>query len=765
MKSSLIYKYKRPPSYRFPVIMAAATTNYESIAEYTPSVLSQIHASGIFSDIGRKVLSGLLVLLGQFLDAIYDAIKSLLTFNFLSDIPGLKTYTDMIPAVAWALFGMCLIIGGIVLTVASDKIKITDYTRSVLVSAMLIIALPTLISSFDDLKSKGVSDMDSMITNNGGNVSIGQKIIASQMIDIEATAAEKTLVYVYNNDELLKDPYLISGAETLDTDEFGYKVSFFQSYSPGEVKRMAENAFLGMTEEEFDTRFGSDDSGLSLGKGRLGFRLPLPRAIPKETSYATLLEEVELKATGIDERTVEGILGNYYLEQIAKAAIGPETTIDDEGNVIVVEDDTEEISLEDIAKNKLEQYRKLYQTYLDDLESRYIDKGQYNLTALKTGELPVLGVIDFLKEEVYAFNTNYLTAYILIIITIVALILAGFRIANLMFNLVFNQILAPLVFASDLNNSGRSKKFIQNMLSTYIVFIVILFLMVLFLDITAWAMSDTVSIAGNPLGSVLLKIFIVGGCAKGLIDGPDLIVSVLGIDAGVKSGLGVIAGVAAATHAAKGASNLVKGATNAATAPAGVLSNIIDNKGGGNTGEATPSRSQSKSTQSMGNATAGSGTTASSGSSSSVKTAAADNSIYDSSNIFSGRDMTPPSIQAQHGNTSARSAVQGREGSSSHGNFTANSPVSRVEGATHSTRSSSSGENTGNYSTVGAAPQYHSPVADSSTNISSSGSHIGNSGAQSHISNAETRSRNTSAMPVAADSPKRVQPKEHTPRR
>ena len=173
------------------------------------------------------------------------------------------------------------------------------------------------------------------------------------------------------------------------------------------------------------------------------------------------------------------------------------------------------------------------------------------------------------------YQTNYLTAYILILVTIIALIFAGFKIANILFNLIFNQLLAPLVFASDLHNSGRSKKFLQNLLSSYLIFLIVMVLMKLFLDITAWAMTDAVMVDGSMVATVILKIFIVGGCAKGLIDGPDIVVSVLGMDAGVKSGLSVIAGAAAGVGLAKTASNAVSKTVGGAVKAPGRLANGV----------------------------------------------------------------------------------------------------------------------------------------------------------------------------------------------
>jgi hypothetical protein len=146
------------------------------------------------------------------------------------------------------------------------------------------------------------------------------------------------------------------------------------------------------------------------------------------------------------------------------------------------------------------------------------------------------------------------------------------KIVRLLFDLLFAQIVAPLVVASDLNGSGRAKQVVQNLISCNIVMIAVIFILRLYIYVLISAQDK------NYPFTVLIALT-VGG-AMFVIDGPDLIVKILGVDAGVKSGAAAIMSIRSATQIAgstvsntsRAVGNVVKKGNTAAAAVAGGLS-------------------------------------------------------------------------------------------------------------------------------------------------------------------------------------------------
>lgn len=496
-------------------------------------VLDKIEASSFLMDALKGIGYALLKGLAQMLDGVSEAISKLLALDFLNSIPAIAAIKDAFPPLAWIVFGLFLLIGAIILMTNHEKIKMTDFAKSIITSAMLIVALPMLISAFGEMKTAGVSDTEGLINGGGSGGttqnSTGKTIINSVTVDVEASVAAKELVYLSEG----FNPYAISATDKLNKTSFPNKLQSNKQYSLEFLMDAASLKAYGMKRNDFDylemkTRYQS-------GYYPVAFYQDLKKA----------------RSNNVDLEKVEKLLKD--IEKNSKK---------EEDGDIPENPDISEDNPSAEAKAMLEKYKEEYNFYLENLKSVYFTSGGYTYEQLATVSIPIVGEVSILGEYIYAYQTDFLAGFILVIITMIALIFAGFKIANLLFDLLFNQLIAPLVFASDLHGSGRSKKMIQNMLSTYLVFIIIILLMGIFLEVSGWVMKQDFGMSGL-LPTMLLKVFVLGGCAKGLIDGPDLIVSILGLDAGVKSGMAVIAGGAAAVGVVKGASAAVKGAASA----------------------------------------------------------------------------------------------------------------------------------------------------------------------------------------------------------
>lgn len=112
----------------------------------------------------------------------------------------------------------------------------------------------------------------------------------------------------------------------------------------------------------------------------------------------------------------------------------------------------------------------------------------------------------------------------------ICLIFSGIKIATTLFEIMFAQLITPFIIATDLNGSGRAKKAIQNMLLSNIILMIVVILLRIYIAVI-WG------IKGSEYGSnfaVMLIVIIAG--AKFVIDGPEVLTKLFGIDAGVKSG-------------------------------------------------------------------------------------------------------------------------------------------------------------------------------------------------------------------------------------
>ncbi|WP_024858108.1 hypothetical protein [Ruminococcus albus] len=178
-------------------------------------------------------------------------------------------------------------------------------------------------------------------------------------------------------------------------------------------------------------------------------------------------------------------------------------------------------------------------------------------------------------EEVYYYYLDFLPTFILVVVTLISMCFAMVKIVRLLFDLLFAQIVAPLVVASDLSGSGRAKQVVQNLISCNIVMIAVIFILRLYIYVLISAQDK------NYPFTVLIALT-VGG-AMFVIDGPDLIVKILGVDAGVKSGAAAIMSIRSATQIAgstvsntsRAVGNVVKKGNTAAAAVAGGLSGQI----------------------------------------------------------------------------------------------------------------------------------------------------------------------------------------------
>jgi len=148
------------------------------------------------------------------------------------------------------------------------------------------------------------------------------------------------------------------------------------------------------------------------------------------------------------------------------------------------------------------------------------------------GELDQSG-LDWNNQYYYRYHPNWLTILVTLGVMGFTLFSITYKLARLSFELAFNYVLAILVAPADLHSGQKTKKVIQSILNTFLVSMLLFVLIRLYTIGTAY-LADTLD------GLAYLIALIAFSAA--LIDGPNMVERLFGIDAGLKRGWGVALG-------------------------------------------------------------------------------------------------------------------------------------------------------------------------------------------------------------------------------
>ncbi|MEQ7807663.1 pLS20_p028 family conjugation system transmembrane protein, partial [Priestia aryabhattai] len=171
------------------------------------------------------------------------------------------------------------------------------------------------------------------------------------------------------------------------------------------------------------------------------------------------------------------------------------------------------------------------------------------------------GWFDFFPELYYRWSWNFWTIAISLFVIGMTLLFTSIKLAKLCYELGFNAILAQLVAPADVADGQKLKAVLKNILNTFLVTIMIFISMKVYLMGTVF-ISD--KLEGIPYLIALIAFSIA------VVDGPIMCERLFGIDAGLKSGWGALAGgfamakglesgINMMSRTAKGGANLAKG--------------------------------------------------------------------------------------------------------------------------------------------------------------------------------------------------------------
>lgn len=155
------------------------------------------------------------------------------------------------------------------------------------------------------------------------------------------------------------------------------------------------------------------------------------------------------------------------------------------------------------------------------------ENGQKKLEDLDKGWLKI-------DEEYYRYGIDFLTIIVTLGAMGITLICIGLKVARLLFELAFNKLLATLLAFADISDGKKLKEVIKHIFSIFIVIFATAIMTKLYVIFSSW-LGTSLGNVGLSANGVAKLIVLVGGSIA-VIDGPNIIERILGIDAGLKSG-------------------------------------------------------------------------------------------------------------------------------------------------------------------------------------------------------------------------------------
>lgn len=204
--------------------------------------------------------------------------------------------------------------------------------------------------------------------------------------------------------------------------------------------------------------------------------------------------------------------------------------------------------------------REKYGKDTEGISSEGQDISKYLLSLNNVGEYRAekfdQSGLEWNNEYYFRYSINWFTIFVTLGIIAFTLFSIALKLAKLFFELTFNYILALIVAPADIHDGQKTKKIIQAILNTFFATILIFLSMKVYMIGTAYLESTL---------STFPYLIALIGFSLAVVDGPNIVERLFGIDAGLKNGWGVLVGAYAggkmASGLGKGLSSLMKGSS------------------------------------------------------------------------------------------------------------------------------------------------------------------------------------------------------------
>ncbi|MDL5120578.1 hypothetical protein QRW90_16480 [Clostridioides difficile] len=141
---------------------------------------------------------------------------------------------------------------------------------------------------------------------------------------------------------------------------------------------------------------------------------------------------------------------------------------------------------------------------------------------------------NLIQEQYYRFNLNFFNMIISLLCLVLTFTLTSIKIARIIVELAFKKIFAMTLAFGDIASGQKLKAILKDILSSFAIIFTTALLLKLYTIGTTW-------VGTIDANEVVQLVFIIALSIM-VIDAPNIIERILGIDAGIKSGWALIAG-------------------------------------------------------------------------------------------------------------------------------------------------------------------------------------------------------------------------------
>lgn len=182
------------------------------------------------------------------------------------------------------------------------------------------------------------------------------------------------------------------------------------------------------------------------------------------------------------------------------------------------------------------------------------------------------GAFDIMPNLYYRYHVDWFTVYVTLISLALVLCFTAYKFGRIGFELAFHKVILAPFAATDLSDGRRIREVIKSILSLFAVILVVLLLLKFYFVYVSYI---KLQYNNDKIGDISYGVALIVA-ALAVIDGPNIIERVLGIDAGLKSGYQTMIGAMAL---GRGAMNMARGARDIAIGNPMTRSTYVDADG------------------------------------------------------------------------------------------------------------------------------------------------------------------------------------------
>lgn len=166
------------------------------------------------------------------------------------------------------------------------------------------------------------------------------------------------------------------------------------------------------------------------------------------------------------------------------------------------------------------------------------------------------GFFGFLTPLYYRYSINFMAIIGELIVNILVLIFASYRLFRLIWDMIYGEILA-YIFSGDVMSGEKTKQTLQYLLNLFWSVSIMIWGFAIWREFELWVAKE--------YNNNFVRILLIAFAGIAMIDGPDIVERVLGIDVGMKDGLMKTIGAMHLLQAGLGATGVGKAAAKAAS--------------------------------------------------------------------------------------------------------------------------------------------------------------------------------------------------------